>query len=125
MSVDNDTPTPSGTDKRQLPRRTAELSAEIVGIIGMIDQSIIIFADKRTTLEEQAICRYFNELAGCYGHILAILHGQAADGALATPAPAEQDLVALNTIVLSTLQDLLKGLKHSLNYVEQYFEYDF
>lgn len=118
-------PQQANPGKRQLPVRAAEISAEVVGIIGTIDASVMAFSSKRTTLEEEAICRHLNELASIYSAIICCLHEQAAHGVLAPASEIDAVLCELNADVQTVLHDLTKAIAHSFNYVEQYFEYDF
>lgn len=95
-----------------------------VRIIGDIDDALSVLAMKRSTLEEKIISKELHALAANYGNILADVHGKLA--AEQAPAPvALEDWRTLNFSVHEALEPLLKALRYNLNYVEQYFEFDY
>jgi hypothetical protein len=89
-----------------------------------IASSLAILAGKRTTLEEKIIRKELNILVSNYCAILSHVHKALA--AELQPQPIALDsLRLLNLRVHVAIGELLKALRHSLNYLEQYFEFDF
>lgn len=89
-----------------------------------IDDALAILASKRTTLEEKIISRELNALAASYGRILNIVHERLRESA----APDIEQIEAIRSFnfeVHQTVEKLLKALRYNLNYVEQYFEFNF
>lgn len=102
-------------------------SDESAKLISLIDECLLLLSEKRRTLEEKAIAEYFHQLASCYAGVLVLLHS-----CMSTQDSLEQpvlDLVnilrTVNEKVRNCVEELLKILKYNLNFLEQYFEYDY
>ena len=93
-------------------------------IIGDIDDALSVLAAKRTTLEEKIISQELHNLCAHYCTLLASVHLQLAGG----QEPALEALEGWRTLnfhVHETIAFLLKALRYNLNFVEQYFEFNF
>jgi hypothetical protein len=95
-------------------------------VIAELDEALILFASKRTTLEEKMISSYFHKMAAGYAAILHKLHLQLCDRK--EPLFNEAGLESLRTLnlrVREVVGYLVKALRFNFNFVEQYYEYDF
>jgi hypothetical protein len=93
-------------------------------IINELSECLSTLARKRATLEEKIITRELHKLVASYGRLLAIVHHRLSTG----DNPQEEMLEKVRTFnyeVRQQVERLLKALRYNLNYVEQYFEYDF
>jgi len=100
-------------------RFTAQVMAEL-------DDALILFASKRTTLEEKMISSYFHKMIAGYAAILNRLHLLLCDRK--EPLFNETGLESLRTLnlrVREVVGYLIKALRFNFNFVEQYYEYDF
>jgi len=121
-----------GGEEGTEPLSTTDIKEEWLGeskfiadIISSLGSALVLFANKRTTLEEKMILRYLHTLIADYSLLLNGLHKAFASGE-ALPADAVlEDLRSLNLNVHRTAEELLKALRYNFNYVEQYFEFDF
>jgi hypothetical protein len=93
-------------------------------LVSQIDETLSLLATKRTTLEEKMINQELHGLIAQYGRIMSAVHERLATR---TQPPEEvlEQLRSLNFNVHQEVQRLLKALRYNLNYVEQYFEFDF
>lgn len=97
----------------------------IATLVDKTGESLQLLASKRTTLEEKSISKYLHELTAEYGLIVWRIHSRLARD---RDFPPEATLVELTNItrrVESAIDDLLRAGRFNLNYLEQYFEYDF
>lgn len=102
-------------------------SLESANIIVLIDESLLLLSQKRVTLEEKAIAAYFHKLVQSYAGIITELH-VSMSSTQKTENTTIEVLARLRTVnenVRSCVQELLKILNYDLNYLEQYFEYDY
>lgn len=93
-----------------------------------IDECLLLLSQKRRTLEEKIIIRFFCKLAASYAAILRSLHEnepQSDPDLVTEPIAALERLQTVNENLDTLVQDLLKIIKYNLNFLEQYFEYDF
>ena len=93
-------------------------------IISAIDEALALLAAKRTTLEEKIIKRELHTCVHHYARLLVKLHESLANDKEPKVELLEQ-LRTLNFRVHAVIGDLLRALRYNLNYVEQYFEFDF
>ena len=102
-------------------------TAESARNIALLNEAITLLLQKRRTLEEKAITRYFHELISAYGRLIAHLHiCMAKSDALDDSIVAAMDrLRTVNEKVRTCAEELLKIFKYNLNFLEQYFEYDY
>lgn len=103
------------------------VSRESAEIISCLDESLFALSQKRSTLEEKAISRYFHQLVTSYGSIIVLLHKR-----LLSDVSEDKDwlvtlesLQKINETIKSSVEDLLKIIRYNLNFLEQYFEYDY
>jgi len=103
------------------------LSRQAAHIIGTIDDTLLLLAEKRTTLEEKMIAKYFHELAEHYGRLATKIHHHCRQGADDTlpDSALRDDTNSLNCRVKDTVDELLKIARYNFNFLEQYFEHDY
>lgn len=94
-------------------------------IVKNISEALIIMAEKRTTLEEKMISAYFTKLATSHGEIIEQIFSNLKKVSKKVPKSMLVELSELDDKLLATLEDFLKAARHDLNYLEQYFEYDY
>ncbi len=121
------------SDDAEQQLRENDILAEWLGearftarILSDIDDALSMLAAKRTTLEEKIISQELHSLAAKFCLILNSVHSRLRDN----NAPSEQEIAlekwrTLNFQVHETVESLLKALRYNLNYVEQYFEFNF
>ncbi len=95
--------------------------------LGLIDESVILLSQKRSTLEERAIAKYFHKLCCAYSCIIKSIHlHMSNEREFEEPSkPLIERLRTVNENVASCVNDLLKIQKYNANFLEQYFEYDY
>jgi hypothetical protein len=93
-------------------------------LIADIDEALSILAGKRTTLEEKMITKELHAIAAEYCSILRKVHSRLRDSREPAVAALES-WRTLNFNVHEVINSLLKALRYNLNFVEQYFEFDF
>lgn len=103
------------------------LSKQVAHIIGTIDDTLLLLTEKRTTLEEKMIAKYFHELAEHYGRLAACIHHHCLKTSEETlpSGNLREDTYNLNCRVKSTVDELLKIVRYNFNFLEQYFEHDY
>lgn len=121
--------TVSGQDDYNL--RQSDIVSEWLGeshfiglIVGELSECLSMLARKRSTLEEKIIAKQLHSLVAVYGAILGCIHSALSDGKDLQEENLEQ-LRSFDYHVRVETEKLLKAMRHNLNYVEQYFEYDF
>jgi len=104
---------------------TESLSA--ASLVALTDESLLILNQKRRTLEEKAISKYFHRLSRANANIIAQLHSRIYEHDSIDENTVEQlhRLRTVNENVRSCVAELLKILKYDFNYLEQYYEYDY
>lgn len=103
-----------------------EISLKCSELITAISKSTFILKQKRTTLEEKAISRYLHQCGNLLGLILAKLHKSLAERTEENLSQFALELIQNTTVDLRTrVDELLKILHYNLNFLEQYFEYDY
>src|SRR5262249_31577274 len=106
----------------------SEWLTEVRRIAKLVDktgESLQLLAGKRATLEEKSISRYLHELTAEYGHIACCMHSRFARDRVVPPASILTELKEITLKAECAVDDLLRAGRYSLNYLEQYFEYDF
>jgi hypothetical protein len=96
----------------------------ITGLIVDIAECLAILTAKRVTLEEKMIRQELHSLVANYGEVISVVHNRLAAG----KEPDWEVLGRLRTMdfrVREEITKFLKALRYNLNYVEQYFEFDF
>ncbi len=94
-------------------------------LIDKISEAILLLSNKRVTLEEKIICHHFHLLASEYAKLCATAHNFLAQGKQLRPDGCLPELKMFNSEVDAVLDELLKIVKYNLNFLEQYFEYDY
>lgn len=94
-------------------------------LIDKISEAILLLTNKRVTLEEKIICHHFHALASRYAKLCAKAHNFLAQGKQLRPDGCLPELKMFDSEVDATLDELLKIIKYDLNFLEQYFEYDY
>jgi hypothetical protein len=98
---------------------------QINKLIDKISEVVQLLANKRVTLEEKIICHHFHMLASEYSKLCANAHNFLAQGKQLRPDGCLPELKMFNSEVDATLEELIKIVKYNLNFLEQYFEYDY
>lgn len=95
-------------------------------VIESINSELALLESKRVTLEEKMIKQYLHDLAIQHSTVIGDLHSLLSNkrGELLKDEWLE-DLRQLNVEMLLSLGELLKATRYDLNYLEQYFEYDY
>lgn len=119
------------TSQQEVELKENDLLSEWLGelrftarLLSDIDEALALLAVKRTTLEEKIISKELHSLASMYSRVLVIAHSKLADAANPGVEPLEK-LRTTNFRVHEQIDQLLKALRYNLNYVEQYFEFNF
>ncbi len=94
-------------------------------IVKNISEALIMMAEKRTTLEEKMINAYLTELASAHGQIIEHIFSNLSKINKKVPKAILAELHELDDKLLASVEDFLRAARHDLNYLEQYFEYDF
>ena len=97
----------------------------IAKLVDKTGESLQLLAGKRATLEEKSISRYLHELISEYGQIVERTHSRFVRDRVLPPESAVLALSELTPRVESAIDDLLRAGRYNLNYLEQYFEFDF
>jgi len=100
---------------------TANHLADVISKIGEIT---ILLAQKRVTLEEKMLRRYLHELAKTSAQTIALLHQLTNDGAKGN-SDSFDEIACVTAEARTAIEELLKVAKYNLNFLEQYYEYDF
>lgn len=93
----------------------------------LMDEAILLLAQKRRTLEEKAIANHFHSLIEAYSRVIALLHMYMSKNSDLD----ERMLVTIHKLrtvnekVRNRVEELLKIIKYDLNFLEQYFEYEY
>lgn len=94
-------------------------------LVDKISESLQLLAGKRTTLEEKSISKYLHELIAEYGLIIWRLQSRLARDRAFSAESTLVELAEVTRAAESAVDDLLRAGRFNLNYLEQYFEYDF
>lgn len=110
-------------DKAEL---VLELTLGCGDLISTTSRSLFMLRQKRRTLEEKAISSYFHKAIQRVSAIVLVLHESLEHGQENKLDDAELLLLQATIRDLqSRVDELLKILRYNLNFLEQYFEYDF
>ena len=82
-------------------------------------------AEKRATLEEKMIKRYFHELAGEISDASSVLHRLLSEEKSTWTSENQDAAIQLTTAIQERLQEFHKAIDYDWNYLEQYFEHGF
>ena len=121
---------PAETDSQLSSLQIAlNASLECSRIVELMNEVLILLTQKRRTLEEKAIAEYFHKSIIIHAGIICKIH-QWANEAAAEPdtqlfSSVFEKLQTVNEKLRIRVEELLKVVRYNLNYLEQYFEYDF
>lgn len=93
-------------------------------VLQMITETLFILNGKRETLEEKTIKRIFHELAKAICRHLVRLNEICLSRSFPPEVKLEAGAKLFQEIRLS-VSELLKMARYDLNFLEQYFEYDY
>ncbi|PZM81272.1 MAG: hypothetical protein DKT66_18815 [Candidatus Melainabacteria bacterium] len=82
-------------------------------------------SEKRATLEEKMIKRYFHDLAREISDASSLIHQRLSDGKLSWSSENHEAAMQLTTAIQDRLQEFHKAIDYDWNYLEQYFEHGF
>ncbi|MBS1953679.1 MAG: hypothetical protein JST89_05830 [Cyanobacteria bacterium SZAS-4] len=82
-------------------------------------------SEKRVTLEEKMIRMHLHQLSALFGRVAEEAHQMLASHYDAKAETALDELRVLNSEVQNVVADLLKIIRYNLNFLEQYYEYDY
>jgi len=82
-------------------------------------------AEKRATLEEKMIKRYFHALASEISRASAVIHQILSEEKALWTAENHDSAMQLTTAIQERLQEFHKAIDYDWNYLEQYFEHGF
>ena len=98
---------------------------KITGAIDLISETLFLMANKRVTLEEKAIRSSLHELVTIMAGSLSILHKRFEYGNYDIDEVLVGELDSLLDEISAVVRELKKAVEYNLNYLEQYFEYDY
>jgi hypothetical protein len=98
---------------------------QLAEAIGMMSEVIEALSEKRETLEEKMIKTYFHKFSISCCVCIQNVHQIFQRNPLALAGQSIEILHALNQELGAALRELLKIVRYNLNFLEQYFEYDF
>jgi hypothetical protein len=82
-------------------------------------------SEKRVTLEEKMIRRHLHQLSALFGRVAEEAHQMLASHYDANAETTLDELRTLSVEVQNVVADLLKIIRYNLNFLEQYYEYDY
>ena len=102
-----------------------EAITNLTGSINLISKTISHLNEKRVTLEEKMIIRYFHEMSEKLALILSLFHRGEYQKELRV---GDEILESINNLCLQNnpvVEELKKAIEYNWNYLEQYFEHGF
>lgn len=124
--VKNDILEKNSTNALDTAERILEVTLTLGELIAAISRALFILRQKRRTLEEKAIARYLHRAAHLLGLMAAGLHELLEQGGeQRVDCNQLEQLSTTATDLKQRVDELLKILHFNLNFLEQYFEYDF
>lgn len=90
-----------------------------------IGEALTSLSEKRVTLEEKMIRMYLHQLAAQSGDVIREAHLLLTSQSEAMTDSMLDELRSLTSEVLAVVAELLKMIRYDLNFLEQYYEYDF
>lgn len=82
-------------------------------------------SEKRVTLEEKMIRMHLHQLSALFGRVAEEAHQMLASHYDANAQNTLDELRTLSIEVQNVVADLLKIIRYNLNFLEQYYEYDY
>lgn len=90
-----------------------------------IGEALTGLSEKRVTLEEKMIRRHLHQLSALFGRVTEEAHQMLASHYDANAETTLDELRTLSIEVQNVVADLLKIIRYNLNFLEQYYEYDY
>jgi len=90
-----------------------------------IGLALTALSEKRVTLEEKMIRRHLHQLSALFGRVAEEAHQMLASHYDANAETTLDELRTLSIEVQNVVADLLKIIRYNLNFLEQYYEYDY
>ncbi len=93
--------------------------------VALMSETLAILNTKRETLEEKMIKSYFHKLSISSCDCMQKVHQVYQSTPQALADRSIEEIHTLNEDLGRELRELLKIVRYNLNFLEQYFEYDF
>ncbi len=93
--------------------------------LSTLTAAVAKLSEKRATLEEKMIKRYFHELAQEVSTASSIIHGILSSEKESWTSENHDQAMRLTGDILSRLTEFHKAIDYDWNYLEQYFEHGF
>jgi hypothetical protein len=93
--------------------------------LSSLTSAVAKLSEKRATLEEKMIKRYFHELASEISTASSIIHAILSEEKASWTSENHDETTQLTGDLLSRLQEFHKAIDYDWNYLEQYFEHGF
>ncbi|HEY9732943.1 MAG TPA: hypothetical protein V6C89_13585 [Drouetiella sp.] len=90
-----------------------------------IGLALSALSEKRVTLEEKMIRMHLHQLSSLFARVTQEAHQMLASHYDANAEIALDELQSLSIEVQNVVADLLKIIRYNLNFLEQYYEYDY
>ncbi len=92
--------------------------------LNLITETLLILNGKRETLEEKMIKSIFHKLANAMSKAIEVVNSTCLEKKFPQPEAVVESSNLFEEIRLS-VSELLKICRYDLNFLEQYFEYDY
>jgi hypothetical protein len=93
--------------------------------VEIMSECLARLADKRETLEEKMIKSYLHRLSISCCVCIEKIHQRFLDSSESLQEAPGEPLTALTEQLVVSLADFVKIVRYNLNFLEQYYEYDF
>lgn len=90
-----------------------------------INSALAGLSEKRVTLEEKMIRMHLHQLSSLMGHVTQKAHEMLPSQYDSLPAKTVDGLNQLTLEIENVVADLNKIIRYNLNFLEQYYEYDY
>ncbi len=90
-----------------------------------IGLALSALSEKRVTLEEKMIRMHLHQLSALFARVTQEAHQMLASHYDANVEATLDELQTLSIEVQNVVADLLKIIRYNLNFLEQYYEYDY
>lgn len=93
--------------------------------LSSLTSAVVKLSEKRATLEEKMIKRYFHGLASEISTLSSIIHGILSNEKESWTSENHDQAMQLTEDILLRLTEFHKAIDYDWNYLEQYFEHGF
>ena len=93
--------------------------------LSSLTSATVKLAEKRATLEEKMMARYFHELAQEISIASSIIHAILSEKKESWTGENNDAAMELTGSIMEKLQEFHKAIDYDWNYLEQYFEHGF